>query len=95
MALPMQAGTTQHDAQRRTIIFERNGPNAFRGEFYVRGEQFEDVLLTSSVGRIPQDACDAVTAAQARLATGTWPESYERALDELARISDVQIWDPA
>jgi hypothetical protein len=77
----------------RTINFRRYGPNAFEGKFFIRGTQFDNFRLESSVGRIPQDAVDAVAEAQARLADGQWPEAYLHAIDALARVSDDYMCD--
>ncbi len=77
---------------RRTITFERVGPNPFRGDFYVRGTHCEEFRLTSSVGRIPQDACDAVKTAISRLESGA-PDAFEQAVAALNAVSGSIIFD--
>jgi hypothetical protein len=76
----------------RTISFWRLGPNAFDGKFFIRGTRFEDFLLTSSVGRITQNACDAVKSAIARLEAGT-PDAYQRVIEALNAVSSGVVAD--
>jgi len=76
----------------RIIHFSRTGPNPFEGEFYVRGGQFEDFKLTSSAGRIPQDACDAVALAKERMASGA-PDAYKQAVEALQSVSTSVVAD--
>lgn len=77
---------------RRTISFWRRGPAPFDGKFYIRGGCFEDFLLESSVGRIPQDACDAVKMAKAYLQSDA-PNSYERVIEALNAVSSGVVAD--
>lgn len=76
----------------RTISFWRRGSAPFDGKLYIRGGRFEDFLLESSVGRIPQDACDAVKLAKAFLQSGT-PSSYEQAIEALNAVSSGVVAD--
>jgi|GEM_PF-6119115 len=77
---------------RRTINFMRSGPNAFEGEFIVRGNACEEFRLTSSVGRIPQDACDAVKLAIARIESGAL-DAYDQAVAVLQGVSTSVVAD--
>lgn len=84
---------TQHDEPLRTIIFRRrSGPNAFDGKFYVRGDHFENFRIEPlGTGRIPQDACDAVKAAIARMERDA-PDAYQQAAEALATVSSEIYW---
>lgn len=70
---------------RKTIYFWRTGSEPFDGEFYIKGARFEDFLLVSSTGRIPQDACDAVKTARVWLESGA-PDAYARAVAALKAV---------
>jgi hypothetical protein len=88
----MAASGHEHEPL-RTITFARRGAHPFHGEVTIRGTHFEDCLLTSSIGVIPQDACDAVMDAKVQLAEGPWPDAYYDAISALARVSDTYLFD--
>ncbi len=87
----MSASTLPYESL-RIIRFSRRGPNAFDGEFFVCGNRFEDFKLDSSVGRIPQDACDAVKRAKEILERGG-PHAYEQSVEALNAVSTMIVAD--
>ena len=74
-----------------TIWFNRGGENPVDGWLRIRGGRVDDFELTSPVLRIPQDACDAVKLAIARLEEGKSPASYFQALDAIQSMGGSQV----